>query len=171
LQNGLIIRSTGSWYEVRNDDGHIYRARLKGKFKIQGLKVTNPIAVGDRVRYDLEDELENTVVITDIEPRENYIIRKSVHKTGHGHILAANLDQAVLIVTLAFPRTSLGFIDRFLITSESFRIPTTLVFNKADILKDEALEYQHEIIDLYENIGYRCLETSATEGANFDVFR
>jgi ribosome biogenesis GTPase len=171
LQNGLIIRSTGSWYEVRNDDGHIYRARLKGKFKIQGLKVTNPIAVGDRVQYDLEDELENTVVITDIEPRENYIIRKSVHKTGHGHILAANLDQAVLIVTLAFPRTSLGFIDRFLVTSESFRIPTTLVFNKADILKDEALEYQREIIDLYESIGYRCLETSATEGENVEVFR
>jgi ribosome biogenesis GTPase len=171
LQNGLILRSTGSWYEVRNNDGHIYRARLKGKFKIQGLKVTNPIAVGDRVRFDLEDELENTVVITDIEPRDNYIIRKSVHKTGHGHILAANLDQAVLIVTLAFPRTSLGFIDRFLVTSESFRIPTTLVFNKADILKDEALDYQREIIDLYENIGYRCLETSATEGENVDVFR
>jgi ribosome biogenesis GTPase len=171
LQNGLILRSTGSWYEVRNDDGHIYRARLKGKFKIQGLKVTNPIAVGDRVRFDLEDELENTVVITDIEPRDNYIIRKSVHKTGHGHILAANLDQAVLIVTLAFPRTSLGFIDRFLVTSESFRIPTTLVFNKADILKDEALAYQRDIIDLYENIGYRCLETSATEGGNVDIFR
>ena len=171
MQTGLILRSTGSWYEVRNNDGHIYRARLKGKFKIQGLKVTNPIAVGDRVRFDLEDELENTVVITDIEPRDNYIIRKSVHKTGHGHILAANLDQAVLIVTLAFPRTSLGFIDRFLVTSESFRIPTTLVFNKADILKDEALDYQREIIDLYENIGYRCLETSATEGENVAVFR
>ncbi|WP_421826692.1 ribosome small subunit-dependent GTPase A [Larkinella sp.] len=171
MQTGLILRSTGSWYEVRNTDGHIYRARLKGKFKIQGLKVTNPIAVGDRVRFDLEDELENTVVITDIEPRDNYIIRKSVHKTGHGHILAANLDQAVLIVTLAFPRTSLGFIDRFLVTSESFRIPTTLVFNKADILKDEALDYQREIIDLYENIGYHCLETSATEGENVAVFR
>ncbi|MGM9510360.1 ribosome small subunit-dependent GTPase A [Larkinella sp. GY13] len=171
MQTGLILRSTGSWYEVRNNDGHIYRARLKGKFKIQGLKVTNPIAVGDRVRFDLEDELENTVVITDIEPRDNYIIRKSVHKTGHGHILAANLDQAVLIVTLAFPRTSLGFIDRFLVTSESFRIPTTLVFNKADILKDEALDYQREIIDLYENIGYRCLETSATQGENVNVFR
>ncbi|GAB3263114.1 ribosome small subunit-dependent GTPase A [Larkinella harenae] len=171
MQTGLIIRSTGSWYEVRNEDGHIYRARLKGKFKIQGLKVTNPIAVGDRVQYELEDELENTVVITDIEPRENYIIRKSVHKTAHGHILAANIDQAVLIVTLAFPRTSLGFIDRFLVAAESFRIPTTLVFNKADILKDEALDYQQEIIGLYETIGYACLETSATEGANVAVFR
>ncbi|MGA0555532.1 ribosome small subunit-dependent GTPase A [Larkinella sp. VNQ87] len=171
MQTGLVIRSTGSWYEVRNHDGHIYRARLKGKFKIQGLKVTNPIAVGDRVQYELEDELENTVVITDIEPRENYIIRKSVHKTAHGHILAANIDQAVLIVTLAFPRTSLGFIDRFLVTAESFRIPTTLVFNKADILKDEALEYQREIIEMYEQIGYPCLETSATEGENVVVFR
>ncbi|GAB3315994.1 ribosome small subunit-dependent GTPase A [Larkinella ripae] len=171
MQTGLIIRSTGSWYEVRNTDGHIYRARLKGKFKIQGLKVTNPIAVGDRVQYELEDEIENTVVITGIEPRENYIIRKSVHKTAHGHILAANIDQAVLIVTLAFPRTSLGFIDRFLVIAESFRIPTTLVFNKADILKEEGLDYQREIIDLYETIGYACLETSATEGANVDAFR
>ncbi|MFD1144477.1 ribosome small subunit-dependent GTPase A [Larkinella insperata] len=171
MQTGLIIRSTGSWYEVRNHDGHIYRARLKGKFKIQGLKVTNPIAVGDRVQFELEDEIENTVVITGIEPRENYIIRKSVHKTAHGHILAANIDQAVLIVTLAFPRTSLGFIDRFLVTAESFRIPTTLVFNKADILQDEGLEYQREIIGLYEEIGYNCLETSATEGENVEAFR
>lgn len=171
MQTGLIIRSTGSWYEVRNHDGHIYRARLKGKFKIQGLKVTNPIAVGDRVQYELEDELENTVVITGIEPRDNYIIRKSVHKTAHGHILAANIDQAVLIVTLAFPRTSLGFIDRFLVTAESFRIPTTLVFNKADILQDEGLDYQREIIHLYESIGYDCFETSATEGEGVEVFR
>ncbi|WP_234735018.1 ribosome small subunit-dependent GTPase A [Tellurirhabdus bombi] len=168
---GLVIRSTGSWYDVRSENGHTYRARLKGKFKIKGLKVTNPIAVGDRVRYELEDEAENTAIITDIEPRDNYIIRQSVHKTAHGHILAANLDQAVLIVTLTFPRTSLGFIDRFLVTAESFRIPTTLVFNKTDILSEEGVEYQQEIQQLYEQIGYPTLATSATEKRGVDEFR
>lgn len=171
MQNGLVIRSTGSWYDVRAENGHVYRARLKGKFKIKDLKVTNPIAVGDRVVYEVEDETENTAVISDIQPRENYIIRQSVHKTAHGHILAANIDQAVLIVTLTFPRTSLGFIDRFLVTAESFRIPATLVFNKSDILNEEGLAYQQEIIDLYESIGYTCLSTSATEGEGVERFR
>ncbi|QKZ12095.1 ribosome small subunit-dependent GTPase A [Spirosoma sp. KUDC1026] len=168
---GLILRSTGSWYDVRNTDGHIFQGRLKGKFKIKGLKVTNPIAVGDRVTFDVEDEAENTAIITDIAPRENYIIRQSVHKTAHGHILAANIDQAVLLATLAMPRTSLGFIDRFLVSAESFRIPTTIVFNKSDILNDEGLVYQQEIIDIYERIGYQCLVTSATEGEGVENFR
>ncbi|GAB4045801.1 ribosome small subunit-dependent GTPase A [Spirosoma litoris] len=171
MQKGLVIRSTGSWYDVRNADGHIYQGRLKGKFKIKGLKVTNPIAVGDRVAFEVEDEAENTVVITDIDTRENYIIRQSVHKTAHGHILAANLDQAVLLATLAMPRTSLGFIDRFLVSAESFRIPTTIVFNKSDILSEEGLATQQEIMDLYEQIGYNCLATSATEGEGVDTFR
>lgn len=169
--NGLVIRSTGSWYDIRDADGHIFQGRLKGKFKIKGLKVTNPIAVGDRVTFDVEDEAENTAIISDIAPRENYIIRKSVHKTAHGHILAANLDQAVLLATLAMPRTSLGFIDRFLVSAESFRIPTVVVFNKADILNDEGLAYQQEIIDMYERIGYTCLSTSAIEGEGVEEFR
>ena len=171
MQKGLIIRSTGSWYDIRNQDGHIFQGRLKGKFKLQGLKVTNPIAVGDHVSFNVEDEAENTAIIFDIAPRQNYIIRQSVHKTAHGHILAANLDQAVLLATLAMPRTSLGFIDRFLVSAESFRIPTTIVFNKADILNDEGLEYQQEVIDLYERVGYDCLVTSATEGEGVDEFR
>ncbi len=171
LQHGLIIRSTGSWYDIRSIDGHVYQGRLKGKFKIKGLKVTNPIAVGDKVTFDVEDEAENTAVITDIAPRENYIIRQSVHKTAHGHILAANIDQAVLLATLTLPRTSLGFVDRFLVSAESFRIPTTLVFNKTDILNDEGLAYQQEIMDMYEQIGYQCLATSATEGEGVDAFR
>ncbi|WP_128543009.1 ribosome small subunit-dependent GTPase A [Larkinella soli] len=171
LKPGLVIRSTGSWYDLRTEDGHTFRARLKGKFKIKGLKVTNPIAVGDRVQYEVEDETENTAVITDIEPRENYIIRQSVHKTAHGHILAANIDQAVLIVTLTFPRTSLGFIDRFLVTAESFRIPSTLVFNKSDILGEEGIAYQNEIIELYERIGYGSMATSALEGKGVEGFR
>jgi ribosome biogenesis GTPase / thiamine phosphate phosphatase len=166
-----VLRSTGSWYEIRNEDGHIYRARLKGKFKIQGLKVTNPIAVGDRVEFDVEDKAENTAIIYGIQPRDNYIIRQSVHKTAHGHILAANVDQAVLIATLAMPRTSLGFIDRFLITTEAFRIPTTIVFNKTDILNEDGLAYQQEIITMYEQIGYNCLVTAATEGIGVEPFR
>lgn len=170
-QNGLVLRSTGSWYDVRNADGHVYQGRLKGKFKIKGLKVTNPIAVGDRVTFEVEDESENTAVITDITPRENYIIRQSVHKTAHGHILAANLDQAVLLATLTLPRTSLGFIDRFLVSAESFRIPTVVVFNKTDILNEEGLAYQQEIMEIYERVGYRCLATSATEGEGVDAFR
>ncbi len=168
---GLILRSTGSWYDVRNADGHVYQGRLKGKFKIKGLKVTNPIAVGDRVTFTVEDEIENTVVITDILPRDNYIVRQSVHKTAHGHMLAANLDQAVLLATLTLPRTSLGFIDRFLVSAESFRIPTAVVFNKSDILNEDGLAYQQEIMDMYEQIGYTCLATSAIEGEGVDAFR
>lgn len=171
MKNGLIIRSTGSWYDIRDEDGHIFQGRLKGKFKIKGLKVTNPIAVGDRVTFNVEDEAENTAIITDIAPRANYIIRQSVHKTAHGHILAANLDQAVLLATLTLPRTSLGFIDRFLVTAESFRIPTAIVFNKADILNEDGLAYQQEIMDMYTKIGYQCLSTSATEAEGIEAFR
>lgn len=171
MQNGLILRSTGSWYDIRNEDGHLYKGRLKGKFKIMGLKVTNPIAVGDRVQFEVEDIAENTAVITNIEPRTNYIIRQSVHKTAHGHILAANIDQAVMLATLAMPRTSMGFIDRFLVTAEAFRISTTIVFNKTDILHEEGLAFQQEIIDLYEKIGYNCLVTSATQGDGVEAFR
>lgn len=158
------MRSTGSWYEVRTENGHILQCRLKGKFKIKGLKVTNPIAVGDKVAYELESETENTGIINDILPRENYIIRQSVHKAAHGHLLATNLDQAILIATLTFPRTSLGFIDRFLVTAESFRIPTVLVFNKLDLINDEGVAYQEELKTLYESLGYPCYFVSALEG-------
>lgn len=168
---GLVIRSTGSWYEVRTSNAHILQCRLKGKFKIKGFKVTNPIAVGDKVVYDIEDENENTGIITDILPRENYIIRQSVHKTAHGHLLASNLDQAILIVTLTFPRTSLGFIDRFLVSAESFRIPTILVFNKLDMLNEEGIEFQKELAAMYDALGYHSIFTSATEGTGIEEFR
>jgi ribosome biogenesis GTPase / thiamine phosphate phosphatase len=165
------MRSTGSWYDVRDTESrHIWQCRLKGKFKIKDLKVTNPIAVGDRVHFDIEDQTENTGIILDILPRENYIIRQSVHKTAHAHLLAANVDQAVLIATLVFPRTSLGFIDRFLVTAESFRIPGVLVFNKQDLLNQDALDFQQELVDLYERLGYRCLTTTATEGGGLEEF-
>ncbi len=164
------MRSTGSWYDLRAADGHLWRARLKGKFKLEGRKVTNPIAVGDRVVWQEEDRTENSAMITDILPRHNYIERQSVHKTAHAHVLAANVDQAVLIVTLTFPRTSMGFIDRFLVVAESFRIPTVIVFNKQDIIPDEFKEVQDQVIELYQSIGYQCLKTSATEGEGSQVF-
>lgn len=167
---GLVMRSTGSWYDVRSNEGTIMQCRLKGKFKIKGLKVTNPIAVGDKVVYEMEDEVRNTGIISDILPRENYIIRQSVHKTAHGHLLATNLDQAVLIATLDFPRTSLGFIDRFLVAAESFRIPTVLVFNKLDLLNEEQIAYQHELTELYESLNYTCIFTSAVDGTGVEEF-
>lgn len=156
------MRSTGSWYDVRDANGHLWQCRLKGKFKLRGFKVTNPIAVGDRVEFEVEDETENMGTILDILPRENYLVRQSVHKTAHAHLLAANVDQAILVVTLYFPRTSLGFIDRFLVSAESFRIPAVLIFNKQDLLDDALREYQTQLMVLYESLGYRCLATTAT---------
>ena len=169
------MRSTGSWYDVRSKEGDILQCRLKGKFKIKGFKVTNPIAVGDKVVYAIEDENRNTGMISEILPRENYIIRKSVHKTAHGHLLATNIDQAVLIATLTFPRTSLGFIDRFLVAAESFRIPTVLIFNKLDLLNQEQINYQQELTQLYESLNYPCVFTSAIDGNGvaefYDILR
>ncbi|MPR35004.1 ribosome small subunit-dependent GTPase A [Cytophagaceae bacterium SJW1-29] len=166
------MRSTGSWYDVRDRrDGHLWQCRLKGKFKIKDLKVTNPIAVGDHVVFDVEDKTENTGIILDILPRENYLIRQSVHKTAHAHLLAANVDQAILVVTLFFPRTSLGFIDRFLVTAESFRIPAVLVFNKQDLLSEDMLDFQQELMELYESLGYRCLVTTAVTNEGLDQVR
>ncbi len=168
MQKGLVIRSTGSWYDVRDEDGEIWQCRLKGKIKLQGLKVTNPIAVGDRVKWELEDETRGTGMISEIEERENYIVRASVHKTAHAHILAANVDQVIIIATLTFPRTSLGFIDRLLITAESFRIPSVIIFNKQDLFDDEIKAFQQQIINLYQNIGYECFTTSAVTGEGIE---
>ncbi|SEI65352.1 ribosome biogenesis GTPase [Dyadobacter sp. SG02] len=172
LIRGLVLRSTGSWYEIRDSrDGHIWQCRLKGKFKALGLKVTNPIAVGDYVNFEVENEGENFGIIHEIVPRENYVIRRSVHKTAHAHLIAANVDQAILICTLVFPRTSLGFIDRFLVAIESFRIPGVLVFNKQDLLNDEMKEFQAELMQLYTGLGYRCLTTTALADLGLGEFR
>jgi ribosome biogenesis GTPase len=171
LIKGLVLRSTGSWYEVRDTrDGHIWQCRLKGKFKALGLKVTNPIAVGDYVNFEAEDDVQNFGIIHEIQPRENYVIRKSVHKTAHAHLIAANVDQAVLIATLVFPRTSLGFIDRFLVAIESFRIPGVLVFNKQDLLNDDMKEFQSELMDLYASLGYTCMAVTALEKEGLGEF-
>lgn len=171
LVKGLVLRSTGSWYEVRDSrDGHIWQCRLKGKFKALGLKVTNPIAVGDYVKFEEEDETQNFGIIHEIMPRENYVVRRSVHKTAHAHLIAANVDQAILIATLVFPRTSLGFIDRFLVAIESFRIPGVLIFNKQDLLNDEMKEFQSELMELYESLGYTCMATTAVSEEGLEEF-
>nr|WP_294795649.1 ribosome small subunit-dependent GTPase A [uncultured Mucilaginibacter sp.] len=162
---GLITKSTGSWYQVQTPEGEKYNCRIKGIFRTKGIRTTNPIAVGDIVDFEPEPEQE-TGVISNLHPRKNYIIRKSVNLSKQGHILAANLDQALLIVTLASPRTSLGFIDRFLVTAEAYDIPAMLVFNKLDLFSGEGLEILAEYKAIYERIGYPCFEVSAIKGTN-----
>jgi ribosome biogenesis GTPase len=157
---GRVIKTTGSWYEVKVGDKMI-KARLRGKFKQDNLKLTNPIAVGDYVILDREKNQE-TAVINTIVPRDNYIIRKSTRKQHFSHILAANVDQAYLMVTVRDPRTSLGFIDRFLVSTESFRIPCTLLVNKIETLtKKKDLDFLEELHDIYGPLGYPIFELSA----------
>ncbi len=157
---GRVIKSTGSWYAVQVED-RVIAARLKGKFKQAELKLTNPIAVGDWVELDREAG-QDTAVIRDILPRENYVIRKSTRKQHFSHIIASNVDQAVLVITMKKPRTSLGFIDRFLVSTESFRIPAILVVNKMDQLEGEDEEdWLQDIHEIYEPLGYPVLEVSA----------
>lgn len=164
---GLVIKSTGSWYQVQDEHGNSYDCRIQGKFRIKGIKTTNPIAVGDWVNFALEAD-QNTGVITVLEPRRNYIIRKSVNLSKQTQIIGANLDQAILVVTLASPPTSMGFIDRFLVTAEAYGIPAILVFNKLDLFSEEGLEILVEYKAVYENIGYPCYQVSAMEGTNID---
>jgi ribosome biogenesis GTPase len=156
---GTVIKSTGSWYIVRTSGGTIYNCRLKGKLRLDGRKTTNPVAVGDMVDIETDENEENLIV--KIHPRKNYIIRKSINLSKQAHILASNLDQAVLIATLFSPRTSLGFIDRFLITAEAYRIPAKIIFNKTDLLNEELLAIQQQIINLYEHAGYECYSVSS----------
>lgn len=148
---GRVLRSTGSWYDVQTEDGQKYACRVRGKMRLEGIKETNPIAVGDRVVFETGNNS-----ITEILPRENHILRQSVKKTGHSHVLAANVDQVMLIATLAMPRTSIGFIDRFLVAAESFRIPQLLVFNKRDLLSEEGITAVESFLKLYEDIGVKC---------------
>ena len=170
MQQGLVIKSTGSWYEVITDHGQTINCRIKGKFRTLDIKTTNPIAVGDRV--DLEQEPDqDTGLIINLHPRKNYIIRKSVNLSKQAQIIAANLDQAFLIITLASPRTSLGFIDRFLVTAEAYDIPAKLVFNKLDLFSDEGMEVLAEYQSIYENIGYPCYGVSALAGTYVDELR
>ncbi len=155
---------------MQTPDGERYDCRIKGKFRIKGITTTNPIAVGDVVDFELEPDQE-TGVINHLLPRKNYIIRKSINLSKQGQIIAANLDQALLVVTLASPRTSLGFIDRFLVTAEAYDIPAKLIFNKLDLFSGEGLEILAEYQAIYENTGYPCYSVSALEGTNIDVIQ
>ena len=167
---GLVVRSTGSWYDVKClSSQKIFSCRIRGKFRIKKIKLTNPLAVGDHVIFELEKNAE-TGLIKEIEKRENYIIRQATKKTEHGHIIASNLDQAVLIATIMSPRTSFGFIDRFLVVTEAYKIPAVICFNKCDLLSEEDLAYQEEVMQMYEAIGYKTLLISASEGYQMDKF-
>ncbi len=168
---GLILRTTGSFYEILGEDHKRYTGVLRGKIKLGELKVTNPIAVGDGVLFDTLEKEEGKAVIHSIVPRHNYMVRNSTHKKGHGHLIAANIDQAALVVTLMFPRTSLGFIDRFLVTTETFRIPCLIIFNKTDLYDDEAWEYNRRLAKLYEDLGYKCLYSSTWENDGIDEIK
>ncbi len=172
---GLVIKNTGSWYTVLTDDGDTIDCKIKGKFRLKGIRSTNPVAVGDRVSLSLppssdgavspttEQRTAGGVFITEIEDRRNYVIRKSSNLSKQSHILAANVDQVFLIVTVNYPETSTTFIDRFLASAEAYRIPVVLIFNKTDLLSPEELHYQEMMMTLYDNIGYQCVAISAKE--------
>ncbi len=161
---GIVYKSTGSWYTVKSPDGDFIECRIKGKFRIKGIKSTNPIAVGDLVEYTLEEGLEvQRGVIHNILDRKNYIVRKSVNLSHQMHIIAANIDCVFLLITVNNPPTTFNFIDRFLVTAEAYGIETILVFNKIDTLQDEILDEQLYMQHVYQNIGYKCLRVSSTE--------
>ena len=167
---GLVVRNTGSWYTVRTDgDGRLVECKVKGNFRLKGIRSTNPVAVGDRV--SLLPNAEGTAFITDIEDRRNYIIRKSQNLSKQSHILAANVDQALLVVTVSRPLTSTTFIDRFLASAEAYRVPVVLVFNKSDLLSDDEAHYQQLMIQLYQGIGYDCCAISAQTGQGVEELR
>lgn len=157
---GLVIKNTGSWYTVLTDDGQTIDCKIKGNFRLKGIRSTNPVAVGDRVVVDIERG-EQYAFITEILDRKNYIIRKASNLSKQSHIIAANVDQVFLIVTVNYPQTSTTFIDRFLASAEAYRIPVVLVFNKTDLLSPEELHYQEMMMTLYDTIGYQCVAISA----------
>ncbi|MBR1400420.1 MAG: ribosome small subunit-dependent GTPase A [Prevotella sp.] len=163
---GLVIKNTGSWYTVLTDEGQTIESKIKGNFRLKGIRSTNPVAVGDRVVIITNQE--GTAFITEIEERRNYIIRKSPNLSKQSHIIAANVDQAALIITVNYPETSTTFIDRFLASAEAYRVPVILIFNKTDLLNADERHYQEMMITLYESIGYPCLSVSAATGEGID---
>ena len=162
---GLVIKNTGSWYTVRTDDGQLIDCKVKGNFRLKGIRSTNPVAVGDRVTVN------EGMWITDIENRRNYIIRKSINLSKQSHILAANIDQAFLVVTVSSPQTSTTFVDRFLASAEAYRIPVILIFNKTDMLGEDEHRYQQMMVQLYETVGYPCRQVSAATGNGVEELR
>jgi ribosome biogenesis GTPase len=169
MNTGLVLKTTGSHYRVKMPNGEIVDCTIRGKLRLKGVKTTNPVTVGDFVQVELNDK--NSGVITAVNDRKNYIIRKSTNLSRESHIIAANLDQAVLVVTIEFPETQLGFIDRYLVTAEAYSIPAVLVFNKVDLLNDAGIDKLNQYISIYEPIGYKCLIVSAQTGYNMSLFR
>ena len=175
---GLVIKNTGSWYTVLTDDGQLVDCKIKGTFRLKGIRSTNPVAVGDRVTIDLTVpepaeglSLSRGAFISEIEDRKNYIIRRSQNLSKQSHIIAANVDQAFLVVTVNYPQTSTTFIDRFLASAEAYRVPVVLIFNKTDRLDADELNYQQMMVQLYETIGYTCKQISAATGEGVEDLR
>lgn len=168
---GVVYKSTGSWYVVKSTSGEVFNARLKGKFKIDGITSTNPIAVGDEVDFEMEDETENRVIITALHPRKNYVNRVSPANKRLHHIVACNLDQSLLVATIKDPKTSIGFIDRFLVTCEAFHIPAIILFNKADIYGEKEMAIYEERRTMYETVGYKVLLTSVKNDLGIDLLK
>ena len=164
---GLVIKNTGSWYQVKTDEGNLIECKVRGNFRLKGIRSTNPVAVGDYVFITLNSE--GTAFITEIEDRKNYIIRKATNLSKQSHILAANVDQVILIITVARPVTSTVFIDRFLAGAEAYRVPVVLLFNKVDDLNDDEMLYLDKLINLYETIGYQCYRVSAKFGLGLNA--
>ncbi len=163
---GIIIKSTGSWYTVKDSEGNYIDCKIKGQFRIKGIRTTNPLAIGDRVYFKKDGDAG---LITKIEERKNYIIRKATKLSKQSHIIATNIDQAIIIATLAAPRTSTGFIDRFLVTAEAYHIPAIIVFNKIDLYNEKLFHSLNEIKKIYEDAGYSCYEVSVLEKKNLDL--
>lgn len=166
---GLVFKSTGSWYKVRMLDGEFLNCRVRGKLKLSRLKTTNPVAVGDKVMVTADEQHAGTGIIGKILPRDNFVIRKSVHKTEHGHLLAANVDQAVMMATLNHPKTSFGFIDRFLVSTDAYRIPSVLLINKSDLHSTGDKELVEEIKAVYGDIGVKTYAISVITGKGMEV--
>ena len=169
LMKGLVIRSTGSWYLVKTEEGKEIECKIKGNFRLKGIRSTNPIAVGDHGQIIANNE--GTAFITEIEDRKNYIIRRASNLSKQSHILAANLDQCMLVVTINYPETSTIFIDRFLASAEAYRVPVKLIFNKIDSYSEEELHYLDNLISLYTYIGYPCFKISALNGEGIDAVK
>lgn len=166
MDKGLVIKNTGSWYLVKTDDGCCVECKIKGNFRLKGIRSTNPVAVGDRVKIIRNQE--GTAFITEIEDRKNYIIRRSSNLSKQSHIIASNLDQCMLIVTVNYPETSTTFIDRFLASAEAYRVPVSLVFNKTDRYSEDENRYLEGLINLYTTVGYQCYKVSALNNTGID---
>lgn len=169
--NGVVVKSTGSWYRILMEGGKVVECRIRGKIKLQGIQSTNPIAVGDKVDFEWETQEQTTGIITSIVERTNCLVRKSVNLSKKSHVLAANVDRCYLLVTLAQPETSLLFVDRFLVAAESFRIPVTLLFNKADLYGEKEKKLFTYCKELYEKIGYLCVDIDARNDKHIAFLR